>query len=187
MQFFNIQSSVFLILLLFIHRYQAKLSFKRISIMGGQESKPTVYDETMYNGVPTGVTLDEKIQEFNGRRINTVRWTPAGAPKAIVFIAHGLHEHCMRYYTVAAALTAQGYLVIGMDHAAHGLSEGTRGFISDYTFMTSDFKSLCTAGHEEFPKLPCFIVCHSMGTMITLLSINDLPFIKVSYFHFICL
>ena len=138
------------------------------------------YDDTMYSKPVDGVTLTEKIIELNGRRINVNRWAPHGPPKGVVLVSHGLHEHGLRYYNLARVLAKSSYVVIAMDHSSHGLSEGQRGLITDYKMLPMDFASLCTAAHDEFVDLPCFIVSHSMGTLVSIMAIADLPFVKVS-------
>ena len=147
------------------------------STMGASASK-VEFDENMYNKPIAGVSLSESITEINGRRINVSKWSPA-SPKAIIFVSHGLHEHGMRYYNVAESLTAKNFLVVAPDHSSHGLSEGTRGLITDYNFLPLDFVSLVKSVHAEFPNLPCFILAHSMGTLVATLAIKELPFIKV--------
>ncbi|HEY2913821.1 MAG TPA: alpha/beta hydrolase, partial [Candidatus Angelobacter sp.] len=47
-------------------------------------------------------------------------WLPAGRPKAVIQIAHGLAEHAARYARVAGALTSAGYAVYANDHRGHG-------------------------------------------------------------------
>ena len=166
-----------LFLLLFFFSRVEGLLLSPVSIMGASASK-VEFDENMYNKPIIGVSLTENIREINGRRINVSQWSPA-SPKAIVFVSHGLHEHGMRYYCVAESLTAKNYLVIAPDHSSHGLSEGTRGLINDYAVLPSDFESLVKSVHAEFPNLPCFILAHSMGTLVATLAIKELPFIKV--------
>jgi predicted alpha/beta hydrolase len=141
------------------------------------------YNDDMYSQPVKFVTLTEKTAEINGRKININRWVPDGEAKAIVLVSHGLHEHGRRYHVVAEVLAQQKYLVIAPDHYAHGLSEGTRGLIIDYKFLIEDFVSLCKTSHNEYPNLPFFIVSHSMGTLVSLMSIKELPFLKVCFFR----
>jgi alpha-beta hydrolase superfamily lysophospholipase len=145
----------------------------------GKVQSQALEEVAVYTQPIKGVTFSEKIIELNGRKINVSRWTPERAPKAVVIVSHGLHEHGLRYYSVANALASMSYLVIALDHSSHGLSEGTRGLITDFRYLPMDFVSLCKNTHEEFPALPCFIVSHSMGTLVSIMSIKELPFVKV--------
>src|SRR5260370_12087902 len=56
----------------------------------------------------------------DGVELHVYRWLPAGAPKAVVQIAHGLAEHGARYARLAEALTGTGYAVYANDHRGHG-------------------------------------------------------------------
>ena len=148
--------------------------------MGVADSKPQEFSDTMYNQPIKSVTLTEKIVTINGRTINVNRWTPDGSPKALVLVSHGLHEHGLRYHGVAEVMAREKYLVIANDHHSHGLSGGTRGLITDYNFLIMDFVSLCEESHEEFPDLPFYIISHSMGTLVSIMAINQMPFVKVA-------
>eukprot|EP00596_Hydrurales_sp_CCMP1899_P010611 CAMPEP_0119046484 /NCGR_PEP_ID=MMETSP1177-20130426/46954_1 /TAXON_ID=2985 /ORGANISM="Ochromonas sp, Strain CCMP1899" /LENGTH=317 /DNA_ID=CAMNT_0007019709 /DNA_START=139 /DNA_END=1092 /DNA_ORIENTATION=- len=144
-------------------------------------TKSQIYDENMYNKPIEGITLTEGSVSLNGRNIHVSRWTPI-SPKAVVIVSHGLHEHGMRYHSVAESLAAKGYLVVALDHSSHGLSDGVRGLITDYTALPKDFVSLCKEINKEFETLPLFLLCHSMGTLIVSLSLRELPFVKAVCF-----
>ena len=46
-------------------------------------------------------------------------WLPAGTPRAVVVISHGMSEHAGRYHALAAHLVAAGYAVYAHDHRGH--------------------------------------------------------------------
>ena len=66
------------------------------------------------------MTSFSRIAAADGTELATYVWTPAGEPKAIVQIAHGMAEHAARYERFAGALTAAGYVVYANDHRGHG-------------------------------------------------------------------
>lgn len=93
-------------------------------------------------------------------------------------------EHGLNYYRVADALNAVGYACYAVDHIGHGLSDGDKAFIYDYTILASDFVKFvthCRSKHSD-PNLPVFIVAHSLGTVITINAIKNLPFVKAIVF-----
>ena len=149
--------------------------------MGASKSKSAEnYDETLYVTPIPGVNFMENIVIINGQRRNVARWMPVNkAPKALVLIAHGLHEHALRYYRLAHSLVANGYGVIGIDHVSHGLSDGKRALITDYKILIADFKTFVINSHDEFPDIPVFIFSHSLGTLISSMVLKDVPFVKV--------
>src|SRR5215467_8495200 len=62
------------------------------------------------------------------------RWIPAGQPRAVIQIAHGLAEHAGRYVRLAQALNAAGYAVYANDHRGHGRtakSQDELGFFAE--------------------------------------------------------
>ena len=67
------------------------------------------------------------------------------------------------------------YVVYAIDHVSHGKSGGVRGFITDWTVMPRDFVNLAKLARKEHPNLPLFIVCHSMGTLITINALVSIP------------
>jgi alpha-beta hydrolase superfamily lysophospholipase len=58
----------------------------------------------------------------DGVRIHVHVWQPAGPPRGVVQIAHGMGKHAGRYASLAQALTARGFAVYANDHRGHGLS-----------------------------------------------------------------
>ena len=58
----------------------------------------------------------------DGAPITAYRWDPAGAPRAVVQITHGMGEHAQRYDHVARALNEAGYVVYAQDHRGPGAS-----------------------------------------------------------------
>lgn len=154
------------------------LDIRKASTMGSTTSKQQ-YDHEMYRNPINGVTLEEKIIVMNGRKINVARWCPT-SPKAVVLVSHGLHEHALRYFGVAASLAAKNYIVIALDHSSHGLSDGIRGYIPDYKALPLDFVTLANLVRDEFPQLPFFVLAHSMGTLVATLAVKELAFVEVS-------
>ena len=86
--------------------------------------------------------------------------------KAIVFISHGLGEHILRYEHLARFLNANGYSVFGMDHQGHGQSEGDRTHVVKFQDYVDDYLFFVEKIVHEQPKLPKFMIAHSMGGLI---------------------
>jgi len=102
-------------------------------------------------------------------------WRPEGKPRGVVFIAHGLGEHILRYTWVAEFLTAKGLVVMGVDHAGHGQSEGARlpyfpedtKFHSDNLLAFVDLRLAEDFGPDA-ATMPKFLLGHSMGGCIAI-------------------
>lgn len=120
----------------------------------------------------------EEIRLVNGHQRNVVSWLPMrdNEVKAVIFISHGLAEHSLAYYLLAAKFVAKGYAVYAMDHCSHGKSEGRRGVIPDYRILYSDYIEFFNGIRcsDKYKYLPAFLFCHSMGTLVAMTSMAGL-------------
>lgn len=88
-------------------------------------------------------------------------------PRAIVVIAHGYAEHSGRYDHVGAALAEAGLTAWALDHAGHGLSKGDeRGDVGTVEHAVGDLDDFVSLASESAPRLPVFLIGHSMGGML---------------------
>ena len=65
---------------------------------------------------------DHYFDSCGAGQIHYCRWMPAGEPKAILQIVHGIAEFVERYDDFANYLAEQGFLVVAEDHMGHGKS-----------------------------------------------------------------
>ena len=103
--------------------------------------------------------------------IHAVKWTPdSGEYRAILQITHGMIEFIERYASFAEFLTTQGYMVVGHDHLGHGQSVATQddwGYVGSPNpsdLLVEDMHKLRTMIQKENPKVPYFMLAHSMGS-----------------------
>jgi alpha-beta hydrolase superfamily lysophospholipase len=150
-------------------------------VMNRNESSESIYKRL---GFPEE-RFDEDIfltcrgnEVVGSHKIRVVSWLPPGDPIGVVIISHGLHEHALRYYKVAHALTAKGVAVYACDHYAHGKSDGTRGLILDHNILVNDFVEFGEWIHNKHPTLPISLLSHSMGTLVAMLALRSLPFLS---------
>jgi len=102
--------------------------------------------------------------------VQTFRWAPEGAPRAVVQVQHGLAEHAARYRRLAEALTEAGYLVVAPDSRGAGRTargeygswgpDGWPGWVDDVARLTALLRT-------EHPDLPLALIGHSMGSFAT--------------------
>jgi alpha-beta hydrolase superfamily lysophospholipase len=110
------------------------------------------------------------IDTGDGQQLHVFRWSPAGAPKAVVQIQHGLAEHAGRYRRFARALTDAGYLVYAADARGSGQSasagygvwgqDGWPGWVDDVGRLSARIR-------QDEPGLRLGLVAHSMGSFAT--------------------
>jgi alpha-beta hydrolase superfamily lysophospholipase len=99
--------------------------------------------------------------------LTAYRWDPAGTPRGIVQLTHGMGEHLLRYESLAAALTQAGYVVIGQDHRGHGASaQGAWGALGEggWDELVRDIGRVAAVARQDFPDLPLVLLGHSMGS-----------------------
>ncbi|XP_070319581.1 monoglyceride lipase isoform X3 [Odocoileus virginianus] len=102
-------------------------------------------------------------------------WKPSGAPRALAFVSHGAGEHCGRYDELAQMLVGLGLLVFAHDHVGHGQSEGERMVVSDFHVFVRDVLQHVDAMQKDHPGLPVFLLGHSMGGAISILTAAERP------------
>lgn len=102
-----------------------------------------------------------------GHEIYWQAWVPE-QPRAVVVLAHGLHEHSGRYEHVGERLNRAGYAVWTVDHEGHGRSGGTKGNVGSMAGVLDDFGLLRRMAQDKHPGLPLVVLGHSMGGLIAL-------------------
>ncbi|XP_070276850.1 monoglyceride lipase isoform X2 [Myotis yumanensis] len=102
-------------------------------------------------------------------------WKPSGSPKGLVFVSHGAGEHCGRYDELAQMLVGLQLLVFAHDHVGHGQSEGERMVVSDFHVFVRDALQHVDAVQKDHPGLPVFLLGHSMGGAIAILTAAERP------------
>ncbi len=112
-------------------------------------------------------------------QIHGLQWEPAGQPRGIVQIVHGISDHGERYDHFARYLTKAGFLVVAEDHMGHGRSggEGTcPGYFNGGWFCAvDDTYRLLEMTRMEFPNVPYILFGHSMGSFICRTILQKYP------------
>lgn len=121
-------------------------------------------------------TQSGNLKAQDGTSIYWKGWTPDNAPKAVVHVIHGYAEHIDRYGNVVGELLPAGYAVFGTDHRGHGKSEGKRGHVMSFQEFIDDEKQFQREIiRAKFPNLPCFVLGHSMGSLIAMNFVEQSP------------
>ena len=115
------------------------------------------------------------ITTGDGTRLFTQAWLPDEAPRALVFLVHGLAEHSGRYAHVGAFLAGRGYAVYALDLRGHGQSEGLRGYIEHTDVFLADLDAYFQQVRTANPGLKTFILGHSMGAALALIFAGQHP------------
>lgn len=134
-----------------------------------EESSPRRTPQSIpYQDLPHFVNAD-------GQYLFCRYWKPTGTPKALIFVSHGAGEHCGRYEELAQMLMGLDLLVFAHDHVGHGQSEGERMVVSDFHVFIRDVLQHVDSMQKDYPGLPVFLLGHSMGGAIAILTAAERP------------
>lgn len=99
-------------------------------------------------------------------------WEPAETPRAILVGVHGMAEHRLRYDEFGRFLADHRILFTMHDHLGHGESirqtkeYGYFGHPNGNEYLLSDIHHQVLLMKEMYPKIPLFIMGHSMGSFL---------------------
>ena len=95
--------------------------------------------------------------------------TPTG-PKRIIVLQHGFGEHSGRYQNLLEVCEKKQTAVYALDARGHGKTPGKRGHVDDFNLYAEDLRTLVKHARKKNPKLPIFILGHSMGGLVSALA-----------------
>ena len=93
---------------------------------------------------------------------------PSGTICANIILIHGLGEHLHRYENWASMFNNEEIGFTGVDLPGHGLSDGSRGYIKDFSLTDEMIGILLESTQNTFPETPVFLYGHSLGGGIVL-------------------
>ncbi|NMC52720.1 MAG: alpha/beta hydrolase [Chloroflexi bacterium] len=111
----------------------------------------------------------------NGLQIYTRTWLPESPIRAGVVLVHGLGEHSGRYTHLASYLTEHGIAVYSFDLPGHGQSQGSKGHIPSYAFVSRMLTQFCAAVSKDQPEIPLILYGHSLGGALVLYHLLTHP------------
>ena len=109
-----------------------------------------------------------RIPYRNGQSFFGREWSPAGEPKGVIVLVHGLSEHSGRYRHAGSFFSANGYALIVVDLRGNGRSFGKRGHIPSYEGIMDDITLFLAMARNRHPALPLFLYGHSLGGNLVL-------------------
>jgi alpha-beta hydrolase superfamily lysophospholipase len=120
-------------------------------------------------GTATATTLrEERVPVLRtGLEIFIRSWLPAGKPRAIVGIVHGVKSHSGYYFWAAEQLVARGFAVYALDLHGRGKSDGERFYLEQMSDYVDDAHTLVTLAKSRHPSVPFFLLGHSAGGVIS--------------------
>ncbi|TDR80371.1 alpha/beta fold hydrolase [Paludibacterium purpuratum] len=110
-----------------------------------------------------------QLKAPDGADISLYRWQPAGAPRGVLLISHGLSEHGQRYDRMARELCLAGFVVYALDHPGHGPRAEVPGFFAERDGWRRVLDRLDVVRRhldDTHPGLPLTLFGHSMGSFV---------------------
>jgi alpha-beta hydrolase superfamily lysophospholipase len=101
--------------------------------------------------------------------VHVYTWLPAGEPRGVVVVAHGMGEHAARYRRLATALNDDGWAVYAPDHRGHGRTAAGAdqlGVLGEagWDGLVADLGRVVDEASNRHPGLPVVLLGHSMGS-----------------------
>jgi acylglycerol lipase len=107
-----------------------------------------------------------RLKAADGNCLQAYLWAPAAAPRAVLVVVHGLHDHARRYQPLARALNEAGIAVLAIDHRGHGGSGGAPQRLDSVDQLLADVGLAVAQAHSRFPGAPVVLYGHSLGGMV---------------------
>jgi alpha-beta hydrolase superfamily lysophospholipase len=110
---------------------------------------------------------EEKIKGAGDLSIFVRSWRPAGRPRAVVAVCHGVKSHSGYYFWAAEQLVATGLAVYALDLHGRGKSDGERFYLEKFQDYLDDVDALIKLARSRESGLPLFLLGHSAGGVVS--------------------
>jgi acylglycerol lipase len=110
---------------------------------------------------------EDRITGGAGLNILVRSWRPAGIPRAVVVICHGVKSHSGYYGWTAEQFVAEGLAVYALDLHGRGKSDGDRFYLEKFQDYLDDVHATMTLAKSREPGLPVFLLGHSAGGVVS--------------------
>lgn len=130
------------------------------------------------DGVPAGEpihegTLTERaFVTADGSELRLHRWSPAGAPRAVMLALHGFNDYGAAFATLSDSLNAEGFLLYAYDQRGFGHSEHA-GLWAGEAVLQADARLALELLRERHPGLPLYLLGESMGGAVAMLVMAE--------------
>lgn len=110
---------------------------------------------------------EETIHSLDGLKIFLRSWKPAGKPRAVIVICHGVNSHGGQYLWTGEQLAAAGFAVYALDLRGRGKSEGDRFYVKHVSEYVGDVAAVIKLAKQREIGLPVFLLGHSAGGVVS--------------------
>jgi len=114
----------------------------------------------------------ETLTMRDGMQLPVRRWTPDGAPRAILIAVHGMSDYANAFAMPGQAWATRGILTIAYDQRGFGAAPHP-GLWAGADVMRNDLRDAVAAAKADFPGVPVFVLGESMGGAVTLTTLEQ--------------
>ena len=129
----------------------------------------------MSDALVTSSIREEKIPGGAGLQIFVRSRQPAGEPRAVVVICHGVNSHSGYYLWTIDQLVAAGFAVYALDLHGRGQSDGERFYLEKIAHYVGDVHAVVTLAKSRHAGLPVYLLGHSAGGVVSCTYVLDHP------------
>ena len=86
--------------------------------------------------------------------------------RAVVYLIHGLHGHCVVFHEMASLLVQYGIAAYSHDNYGHGRSSGTKVLPPNFSVYWQDAVDRIKEVSATHPDIPVFAFGHSLVSIV---------------------
>jgi alpha-beta hydrolase superfamily lysophospholipase len=116
---------------------------------------------------------EDTFQSAGGVKIFYRSWRPAGTPKAVVVMCHGVNSHGGQYLWSGDQFAKAGFAAYALDLRGRGKSEGERFYVENVSDYVADLAGTIKIAKSRDPGLPVFLLGHSAGGVVSSTYVLD--------------
>lgn len=112
-------------------------------------------------------SIKEETIQSPGATIFVRSLRPAGKPRAVVVINHGVNSHSGQYLWSMTEFAKRGFAVYAHDMRGRGKSSGDRFWVRNVSDYVADLMATIALAKSREPGLPVFLLGHSAGGVVS--------------------
>ena len=110
----------------------------------------------------------------DGINLPLKKWSPQGAPEAIILALHGFNDYSNAFSKPAQHWTKEGFLVYAYDQRGFGATSGA-GMWPETRILMQDLLAAVALLREVHPNIPLYLLGESMGGALLIAASDRLP------------
>lgn len=123
--------------------------------------------------VATAPVREETFESVGGLKIFLHSIRPAGTPRGIVVMCHGVNSHGGQTLWTGGQFAKAGFAFYAIDLRGRGKSEGERFYVENVSEYVADLSGAIKIAKSRDPGVPVFLLGHSAGGVVASTYVLD--------------